>query len=189
MVFGFLGKGIFDFFLVLVLMWISFVWLNFDVGGLMVFQFEGEFMSWVKVLDILEYVWILIVVLVIGGVVGLICVMWVNMLDELGKFYVEIVYVQGLSECQVVWGYLVCVVLNLFILMVGWVLLVLFLGDVIIVVVLNILIMGLLLLIVLKMQDMYLVGSFIFIFSVFMIIGILIFDILFVWFDLCICYV
>lgn len=50
-------------------------------------------MSWVKVLDILEYVWILIVVLVIGGVVGLICVMWVNMLDELGKFYVEIVYV------------------------------------------------------------------------------------------------
>lgn len=182
-VFGFLGKGIPDFLLALVLMWISFAWLNMDVGGLMAPQYESQPMSWDKALDILEHIWIPIVVLATGGAAGLIRVMRANMLDELGKPYVETAYAQGLSERQVVWGYPVRVALNPFISTVGWALPALFSGDILTAVVLNIPTTGPLLLQALKMQDMYLAGSFILILSVFTVVGTLISDILLAWSD------
>jgi peptide/nickel transport system permease protein len=182
-VFGFLGKGIPDFLLALVLMWVSFVWLNFDVGGLISPQYEGQPMSLGKALNVLEHVWIPIVVLATGGAAGLIRVMRANMLDELGKPYVETAYAQGLSERQVVWGYPVRVALNPFISTVGWALPALFSGDIITAVVLNLPTTGPLLLQALKMQDMYLAGSFILILSVFTVIGTLASDILLAWSD------
>eukprot|EP00873_Tetraselmis_striata_P032762 jgi/Tetstr1/453026/TSEL_040062.t1 len=182
-VFGFLGKGIPDFLLALVLMWVAFAWLNMDVGGLMSPQFDGQPFSLAKALNILEHIWIPIVVLATGGAAGLIRVMRANMLDELGKPYVETAYAQGLSERQVVWGYPVRVALNPFISTVGWALPALFSGDVITAVVLNIPTTGPLLLQALKMQDMYLAGSFILILSVFTVIGTMISDILLAWSD------
>jgi len=106
-----------------------------------------------------------------------------NMLDELGKPYVETAYAQGLSESKVVWNYPVRVALNPFISTVGWALPALFSGDIITAVVLNLPTTGPLLLQALKMQDMYLAGSFILILSVFTVIGTLISDILLAWFD------
>ncbi len=182
-VFGFLGKGIPDFLLALVLMWIGFAWLNMDVGGLVSPEFQGEPMSFAKFLNILEHVWIPIVVLATGGAAGLLRVMRANMLDELGKPYVETAYAQGLSERQVVWGYPVRVALNPFISTVGWALPALFSGDVITAVVLNLPTTGPLLLQALKMQDMYLAGSFILILSVFTVVGTLISDLLLAWSD------
>lgn len=182
-VFGFLGKGIPDFLLALVLMWIGFAWLNMDVGGLMSPQFADQPLSLAKALNILEHIWIPIVVLATGGAAGLIRVMRANMLDELGKPYVETAYAQGLSERQVVWGYPVRVALNPFISTVGWALPALFSGDIITAVVLNIPTTGPLLLQALKMQDMYLAGSFILILSVFTVIGTMISDFLLAWSD------
>lgn len=182
-VFGFLGKGIPDFLLALLLMWMSFVWLNLDVGGLMSPQFAGEPMSFAKFVNILSHVWIPIVVLATGGAAGLIRVMRANMLDELGKPYVETAYAQGMSERQVVWRYPVRVALNPFISTVGWALPALFSGDVITAVVLNLPTTGPLLLQSLKMQDMYLAGSFILVLSVFTVIGTLVSDILLAWSD------
>ncbi|GAB4577022.1 MAG: ABC transporter permease [Roseibium sp.] len=182
-VFGFLGKGIPDFLLALVLMWMGFAWLNMDVGGLMSPQFEDAPMSWAKALNILGHIWIPVVVLATGGAAGLIRVMRANMLDELGKPYVETAYAQGLSERQVVWRYPVRVALNPFISTVGWALPALFSGDVITAVVLNLPTTGPLLLQSLKMQDMYLAGSFILILSVFTVIGTMISDILLAWSD------
>lgn len=182
-VFGFLGKGIPDFLLALVLMWVGFAWLNMDVGGLVSPEFQGAPMSLAKALNILEHIWIPIVVLATGGAAGLIRVMRANMLDELGKPYVETAYAQGLSERQVIWGYPVRVALNPFISTVGWALPALFSGDVITAVVLNLPTTGPLLLQALKMQDMYLAGSFILILSVFTVIGTLISDLLLAWSD------
>ncbi|AMM84554.1 ABC transporter permease [Martelella lutilitoris] len=182
-VFGFLGKGIPDFLLALILMWIGFAWLNIDVGGLISPRFEGAPLSLAKIGNILEHVWIPIVVLATGGAAGLIRVMRANMLDELGKPYVETAYAQGLSERQVVWGYPVRVALNPFISTVGWALPALFSGDVITAVVLNLPTTGPLMLQALKMQDMYLAGAFILILSVFTVIGTLLSDILLAWSD------
>ncbi len=182
-VFGFLGKGIPDFLLALILMWVGFAWFNIDVGGLISPRFEGAPLSLAKVGNILEHVWIPIVVLATGGAAGLIRVMRANMLDELGKPYVETAYAQGLSERQVVWGYPVRVALNPFISTVGWALPALFSGDVITAVVLNLPTTGPLMLQALKMQDMYLAGAFILILSVFTVIGTLLSDILLAWSD------
>ncbi|UYO00555.1 MAG: ABC transporter permease [Devosia sp.] len=182
-VFGFLGKGIPDFLLALVLMWMAFAYLNLDVGGLFSPQYQNAPWSLAKLVDLLAHLWIPLVVLATGGAAGLIRVMRANMLDELGKPYVETAYAQGLSESKVVWNYPVRVALNPFISTVGWALPALFSGDVITAVVLNLPTTGPLLLQALKMQDMYLAGSFILILSVFTVIGTLISDILLAWFD------
>lgn len=182
-VFGFLGKGIPDFLLALVLMWIAFVYMNLHVGGLFSPGFETAPWSWAKLVDLMQHLWIPLVVLATGGAAGLIRVMRANMLDELGKPYVETAYAQGLSESRVVWNYPVRVALNPFISTVGWALPALFSGDIITAVVLNLPTTGPVLLQALKMQDMYLAGSFILILSVFTVIGTLISDILLAWFD------
>jgi peptide/nickel transport system permease protein len=182
-VFGFLGKGTPDFLLALVLMWIAFVYMQIDVGGLLSPQFENAPWTFAKVINLLQHLWIPLVVLATGGAAGLIRVMRANMLDELGKPYVETAYAQGLSEGKVVWNYPVRVALNPFISTVGWALPALFSGDIITAVVLNLPTTGPLLLQALKMQDMYLAGSFILILSVFTVIGTLISDILLAWFD------
>lgn len=182
-VFGFLGKGTPDFLLALVLMWIAFVYMNLHVGGLFSPAFENAPWTLAKVLDLLQHLWIPLVVLATGGAAGLIRVMRANMLDELGKPYVETAYAQGLSEGKVVWNYPVRVALNPFISTVGWALPALFSGDIIVAVVLNLPTTGPVLLKALKMQDMYLAGSFILILSVFTVIGTLISDILLAWFD------
>jgi ABC-type dipeptide/oligopeptide/nickel transport systems, permease components len=182
-VFGFLGKGIPDFLLALVLMWMAFAYMNLDVGGLFSPQYQNAPWSLAKVVDLLAHLWIPLVVLATGGAAGLIRVMRANMLDELGKPYVETAYAQGLSESKVVWNYPVRVALNPFISTVGWALPALFSGDIITAVVLNLPTTGPLLLQALKMQDMYLAGSFILILSVFTVIGTLISDILLAWFD------
>ncbi|MBE0581484.1 ABC transporter permease [Devosia sp.] len=182
-VFGFLGKGTPDFLLALILMWISFVYLNMDVGGLFSTQYQNAPWSMGKVINLLQHLWIPLVVLSTGGAAGLIRVMRANMLDEMGKPYVETAYAQGLSERQVVWNYPVRVALNPFISTVGWALPALFSGDVITAVVLNLPTTGPLLLQALKMQDMYLAGSFILILSLFTVVGTLFSDILLAWFD------
>ncbi len=119
-VFGFLGKGIPDFLLALVLMWMAFVWLHMDVGGLISPEFEGQPWTVAKVINLLEHLWIPLVVLATGGAAGLIRVMRANMLDELRKPYVETAYAQGFTERTVVWRYPVRVALNPFISTVGW---------------------------------------------------------------------
>lgn len=177
-VFGFLGKGVPDFLLALVLMWIGFAYLHIDVGGLFSPQYQTAPWSWDKFVNLLSHLWIPLVVLATGGAAGLLRVMRANMLDELGKPYVETAYAQGLSERQVVWNYPVRVALNPFISTVGWALPALFSGDVIVAVVLNLPTTGPLLLKALQMQDMYLAGSFILILSVFTVVGTLVSDVL-----------
>jgi peptide/nickel transport system permease protein len=182
-VFGFVGKGVPEFMLALVLMWVGYAWLNFDVGGLFSPEFQNVPWSWPRVWNLLGHLWVPVVVLATGGAAGLIRVMRANMLDELKKPYVETAYAQGLSERAVVWNYPVRVALNPFISTVGWALPALFSGDIIAAVVLNLPTTGPLLLKALQMQDMYLAGSFILILSVFTVLGTLISDILLAWSD------
>lgn len=182
-VFGFLGKGIPDFLLALILMWMAFIWWNMDVGGLISPQFQGQPWTMAKISNLIEHIWIPLVVLATGGAAGLIRVMRANMLDELRKPYVETAYAQGFSERTVVWRYPVRVALNPFISTVGWALPALFSGDIVTAVVLNLPTTGPLLLQSLKMQDMYLAGSLILILSVFTVIGTLISDLLLAWSD------
>ncbi|MEM7737524.1 MAG: ABC transporter permease [Deinococcota bacterium] len=180
---GFIGRGIPNFLLALVLMWLAFAYLGINVGGLFSPEYANAPWSFRKVLDLLSHLWVPVVVLGTGGAAGLIRIVRANMLDEIYKPYVETARAQGTAERRVIWKYPVRVALNPFISTVGWALPSLISGSIITAVVLNLPTTGPLLLRALLNQDMFLAGSFILILSVFTLLGTLISDLLLAWVD------
>jgi peptide/nickel transport system permease protein len=181
--FGFLGLGIPNFMLALVLMWIAFAYFDASVGGLFSPEYLDASWSVAKVVDMLRHLWIPIIVLGTSGTAGLIRIMRANLLDELRKPYVTTARAKGLAERKTVWKYPVRVALNPFVSTVGWTLPTLISGTTITAVVLSLPTTGPLMLRALISQDMYLAGSFLFMLSVLTVIGTLISDILLAWVD------
>lgn len=181
--FGFLGLGIPNFMLALVLMWISFAYFETSVGGLFSPEYLDASWSWARVWDMIKHLWIPMLVLGTSGTAGLIRIMRANLLDELNKPYVETARAKGLKENRLVWKYPVRVALNPFISTVGYALPGLISGATITAVVLSLPTTGPLLLRALQSQDMYLAGSFVLMLSTLTIIGTMISDILLAWLD------
>jgi len=180
---GFIGLGIPDFLIALVLMWIAWSYFDFNIGGLFSARFAEQPWSWAKFLDMLKHLWVPVIVLGTGGTAGLVRTMRANLLDELGKPYVETARAKGLKETQVIFKYPVRVALNPFVSTVGWYLPTLISGATIISVVLSLPTTGPLLLNALMSQDMYLAASFILLLSVLTILGTFISDLLLAWLD------
>ena len=181
--FGFLGLGVPNFMLALVLMWISFAYFGASVGGLFSPEFVEAPWNWARIWDLAKHLWIPIVVLGTGGTAGLIRTMRANLLDELRKPYVSTARAKGLTERKLVRKYPVRVALNPFISTVGYSLPALISGTTITAVVLGLPTTGPLLLRALTSQDMYLAGSFLLALSALTVIGTLISDILLAWVD------
>lgn len=182
-VFGFLGKATPNFLLALVLMWWAFTTFGADVTGLFSPQYANAPWSWAKFVDLLGHLWLPVIVLGTSGAASLIRQMRANVMDELSKPYVEAARAQGLPEWRVIWRYPVRVALNPFLSTIGGSLPELFSGAVTTAIVLNLPLAGPMLLRALLSQDMYLAGSYIFLLSVFTLIGTLISDLLLVVFD------
>jgi len=176
--FGFVGLAIPNFLLALILMYIAFKEYGMVVGGLFSPEFEGAPWSWARVIDMLEHMWIPIIVLGTGGMAGLIRIMRANLLDELSKPYVDTARAKGMPEWRLILKYPVRVALNPFISTIGFILPTLISGAVIVSVVLSLPTTGPLLLQALQSQDMYLAGAFILLLGMLTIIGMLISDIL-----------
>ena len=161
----------------------TFAYFGADVGGLFSQEFKAAPWSLARVVDMLQHLWVPIIVLGVGGTAGLIRTMRANVLDELHKPYVTTARAKGLRENRVIRKYPLRVAMNPFISTLGWYLPSLISGSTITAVVLNLPTTGPLLLRALLAQDMYLAGSFILILSTFTIIGTLISDILLAWAD------
>ena len=181
--FGFVGRGMPGFLLALIVMWVAFAYFGADVGGLFSPEFKAAPWSLARVVNMIQHLWVPIIVLGIGSTAGLIRTMRANMLDELHKPYVTTARAKGLRENRLIRKYPLRVATNPFISTVGWYLPQLISGSTITAVVLNLPTTGPLLLRALLAQDMYLAGSFILILSTFTIIGTLISDILLAWAD------
>jgi peptide/nickel transport system permease protein len=181
--FGFLGLGVPNFMLALVLMWISFAYFGSSVGGLFSPEFVEAPWSWARIWDLAKHLWIPIVVLGTGGTAGLIRTMRANLLDELHRPYVTTARAKGLAERKLIKKYPVRVALNPFISTVGYSLPALISGTTITAVVLNLPTTGPLLLRALTSQDMYLAGSFLLVLSTLTVIGTLLSDIILAWVD------
>ncbi len=181
--FSFIGLGIPDFLLALVLMWVGFRYFGANVGGLFSREFQTLPWSWAKFVDMLTHLWVPLLVLSVGGTAGMIRIMRANLLDELRKPYVETARARGVSETRLLLKYPVRISLNPFISTAGWALPGLINGATIISVVLGLPTAGPLLLNALLSQDMYLASSFIFLLSALTIIGTIISDILLAWLD------
>lgn len=180
---GLLGLATPSFLMALILMWVGFSVFGANVGGLFSPEYSNAPWSWGKVLDLLEHLWIPMLIIGTSGAAGLIRTMRANMLDEVSQPYVETARAKGLSERRLIWKYPVRVALNPFISTVGYTLPDLVGGVMIIAVVLNLPTVGPLLLRSLLSQDMFMAGAIVLITSVLTVIGTLISDILLAVFD------
>lgn len=175
---GFIGLSVPEFLLALVLMFMGYKYFGFSVGGLFSMEFAGAPWSWAKFMDLLEHLWVPVVVVGASGTAGLIRILRANLLDELPKAYVTTARAGGLPEWKVLMKYPVRVALNPFVSTIGYLLPQLISGSTIVAVVLSLPTAGPMLLEALQSQDMFLAGSFILLLSILTIIGTLISDIL-----------
>ncbi len=175
---GFIGLAIPNFMLALVLMFAGYKWFGFSVGGLFSLDYMNAPWSWGKVVDLLQHIWVPVLVIGTAGTAGMIRIMRANLLDELHKPYVETARAKGLPEWKVIAKYPVRLALNPFVSTLGWMLPRLVSGGAIVAVVLSLPTTGPLLLDALKSQDMYLAGSFLFMLSSLTVVGTLVSDVL-----------
>ncbi len=180
---SFIGLGVPDFLIAMVLLWVGFKYFGANVGGLFSQQYQVAPWSWGKFVDMLKHLWVALIVLGVGGSAGMIRIMRANLLDELSKPYVETARAKGVAESKMLMRYPVRLALNPFISTAGWALPGLINGATIISVVLSLPTTGPLLLNALMVQDMYLAASFVLVLSVLTIIGTLLSDIVLAWLD------
>lgn len=174
---GFLGLAIPEFLLALILMWIMYSKFGISTWGLFSSEFINAPWSMAKFLDMLNHLWIPIIVVGTSGTAGLIRTVRANLLDELQKPYVVTALSKGLHPNKVLLKYPLRVALNPFISTIGWKLPQLVSGTVVVAVVLNLPTIGPIFHRALMNQDMYLAGSFILMLSVLTVIGTFISDV------------
>ncbi len=95
---GFIGISIPDFFLALMLMFLALQAGSTSVGGLFSVEFIGAPWSGAKFADLLEHLWMPVVVVGMGGLAGLMRVMRGNMLDVVGSPFITALRAYGLDE-------------------------------------------------------------------------------------------
>ena len=175
---GFVGLAIPNFLLALVLMFVFYKYFGLSVGGLFSPEFIGAPWSWARIMDMMNHMWIPVIVIGTAGACGLIRVMRGTLLDELGKQYVITARAKGVAERNLLFKYPTRVAINPIISTIGWTLPGIISGATITAVVLSLPTTGPLLLRALMSQDMYLAGSFLLILAILTVIGTLISDIL-----------
>ncbi len=180
---GFIGLAVPNFLLALILMFLSYRYFGEALIGLFSPEYADAPWSLGKVLDMLNHLWIPVIIIGTAGTAGLIRTMRANLLDELNKPYVDTARAKGLSERQLLWKYPVRHALNPFVSTIGWVLPGLIAGEVIVSIVLNLPTSGPIILNSLLAQDMYVASGFILVLSVLTVIGTFISDLLLAWLD------
>jgi peptide/nickel transport system permease protein len=180
---GFIGIAVPSFLLALVLMYIQFKYFSKTIGGLFSDQFVNAPWSLARLGDLIQHLWIPVLLLAFGGTAELIRIMRANLLDEMRKPYVVTARSKGLPEWKVLFKYPVRLALNPFVSTIGWTLPYLVSGSIILSVVMNLPTTGPMLLRALQVQDMYLAGAIILILSILTILGTLLSDMLLAWLD------
>jgi len=180
---GFIGLAIPNFLLALVLMYLAFAHLGISVTGLFSPDYADAPWNWAKVWDMIQRLWVPIIVIGTAGTASLIRIMRGTLLDELRKPYVITARAKGLTERKLLFKYPVRIAINPLISTIGWLLPLIISGEALTAIVLNLPTTGPVLLRALMYQDMYLAGSFVLILSVLTITGTLISDILLAWLD------
>ena len=180
---GFIGLAIPDFMIALIMMYLFFVWFDFSPGGLFSPEFAQAAWSWARVKDLIEHMYLPIVVLGTAGTASLIRITRANLLDELAKPYVVTARAKGLSEWKVIAKYPVRIALNPAISLTAYILPFLISGSVIVGEVLSLPTVGPMMVKALVAQDMYLGGGIILLIGFMTVIGTFISDLLLLWID------
>ncbi len=175
---GFIGLAVPSFLLALILMFITYKYFGHAVIGLFSQNLADAPWSWAKFVDLLQHLWIPVILIGLGGTAGLIRTMRANLLDELKKPYVETARAKGLSEMRLLIKYPVRHAMNPFVSTIGWILPSLVAGEVLVAIVLNLPTSGPVLYRALVQQDQYVAAGFILLLSVLTVIGTFVSDVL-----------
>jgi peptide/nickel transport system permease protein len=175
---GFIGLAVPPFLLALVIMYVAFDSFGIRVGGLFSPQYQLEPWSLAKVKDLLQHIWVPVLLLAIAGTANIMRTMRATMLDELRKQYVTVARAKGLSERMVLLKYPVRLAINPILSQTMYVLPWLFSGGLVVEIVLNLPTAAPVLWVSLMVQDMYLAGSYILIIGALTAFGGLVSDIL-----------
>ncbi len=175
---GFIGLAVPNFLLALIFLFLSYRYFDQAMIGLFSLEFADAPWSWAKFMDLLQHLWIPVILIGMGGTAGLIRTMRANLLDELNKPYVETARSKGLSELKLLMKYPVRHALNPFVSTIGWTLPGLIAGEVIVSIVLNLPTSGPVLYNALRSQDMYVAAGFILLLSTLTVIGTFVSDVL-----------
>ena len=176
---GFIGMCIPNFLLALLLMYWANKYFGINMGGLFSPEFAAQ-VEWnfQKTVDLLQHIWLPVVVLGVTGTAGMIRVMRANLLDELKKPYVIAARAKGVRPTKLLLKYPVRMALNPFISGIGSIFPQLVSGGAIVAIVLSLPTVGPLMLNGLMSEDMYLAGSMLMVLSFLAILGTLVSDLL-----------
>ncbi len=181
---GFIGMCVPSFLLALLLMYWSNLYFGISMTGLYSPEYAGRpEWSWGKAADLMQHIWLPVVVLGVTGTASMIRVMRGNLLDELKKPYVVTAMAKGVRPIHVLLKYPVRIALNPFISAIGTLFPQLISGGAIVAMVLSLPTVGPLMLDALMNQDMYLAGSMLMVLSLVGVLGTLVSDLLLMWLD------
>ena len=179
----FTGLAVPPFLLALVVMVFAQQVLQLNVGGLFSPEFETAPWTWAKFVDLMNHVWIPVVVISASNTAWLSRVMRSNLLDVMGMQYVQTARAKGLPESTVVWKHAVRNALHPLVMAFGMSFPAMISGQTVVSLVLNLPTTGPLLFTALLNQDMYLAGTFLIFLTVMLVVGNLFADIVLAWLD------
>jgi peptide/nickel transport system permease protein len=181
---SFIGLGIPGFLLALLVMYVAVIQFNQDLGGLFSREFRDAPWSFARVLDLLSHLWIPVLIGSITGVAALIRIMRANLLDTLGQPFIEAARARGLHNRTVTWKHGVRIAINPLIVILGSEALPgILVGNALVAIVMNLPTVDPLFVNALQKQDMYLAGTILIFFTLLLVIGNLVSDLLLIWAD------
>jgi peptide/nickel transport system permease protein len=181
---SFIGLGMPGFLLALLILFVAIVLLNQDVLGLFSKQYVDAPWSLGKVVDLLKHLWIPALISAVTGTGGLIRIMRGNLLDTLGQPFVEAARARGLKNNDVIWKHAVRIAINPLIVILGSEALPGIIGgNALVSIVLNLPTIGPLFVDSLRKLDMYLAGTCIVFFTILLLVGNLLADLMLAWSD------
>ncbi len=186
--FGFLGLSIPNFFFALVVLWLLVAVFKvgnygLGIGGLFDNRFIAAPWSLAKIGNLLWHIWPAWLVIGTSGMAGLLRYMRGSLLDTLSLQYVQTARAKGLSEHIVVYKHAVRNAINPLISMLGMTLPNLVAGSLVTAIVLNLPTVERAFWSALQMQDEYVIMGGLLFFSLFLLLGNLLADILLAWVD------
>jgi peptide/nickel transport system permease protein len=179
----FIGLSVPSFMLALVLMVFAQNAFHMEVGGLFSSTIANQPWSFAKFLDLLNHLWIPIIVIGASNTAWLSRVMRANLLDVLNMQYVQTARAKGLQENVVIWKHAFRNAIHPLIMVLGGSLPGIISGETIVSLVLNLPTTGPLYFNALLQKDMYLAGAFLVFLAIALLIGNLGADILLAWVD------
>ncbi|WP_322508494.1 ABC transporter permease [Anaerolinea sp.] len=181
---SFIGLGMPGFLLALLILYFAIVVLNQDVLGLFSPQYQDAPWSFEKFVDLLKHLWVPAIISAVTGAGGLIRIMRGNLLDTLGQPFIEAARARGLKNRDVIWKHGVRMAINPLIVILGSEALPGIIGgNALVSIVLNLPTIGPLFVQALRQLDMYLAGTCLVMFTILLMLGNLLSDLMLAWLD------